>query len=276
VMQALADTPVPVPRMVAYCDDATVTGAEFFVMQYIEGRIIPSPAMDLLPREQRPAVAFSLIDTIADLHCVDWKKVGLADFGKPEGYLARQVKRWSSQYEQAKSDLPADFDYTHMDALRDWLLERANVQDESCIVHGDFRLGNTIIHPTEPRVVAVLDWELATIGHPLADLAYLCLHYHIPLRDADDRNESPALIAAGLPDESVLLKRYCDRTGRGEIPEWPFYIAFACFRSAAIGQGVAARAAQGNVSSASADPHRNGARARKIAEVGYRIAKSMD
>ncbi|MCW8194100.1 phosphotransferase family protein [Proteobacteria bacterium 005FR1] len=276
VMQALANTPVPVPRMVAYCDEPEVIGAEFFVMEYIEGRIVPSPAMDLLPREQRSAVAFALIDTIADLHRVDWRQVGLDDFGKPEGYLARQVKRWSGQYEQAKSALPADFDYRHMDALRDWLQERADVEDESCIAHGDFRLGNTIIHSAEPRIVAVLDWELATIGHPLADLAYLCLHYHIPLRDNGSPDGCADLIAAGLPEEAALLERYCDRTGRDGIPEWPLFVAFACFRSAAIIQGVAARAALGNVSSASADPEKDGARARAIAEAGFRIAKSMD
>ncbi|MBL4827170.1 MAG: phosphotransferase family protein [Spongiibacteraceae bacterium] len=276
VMQALADTAVPVPQMVAYCDDPSVIGAEFFVMQYIDGCIVPSPMMEPLPREQRPAMAFSLIDTIAVLHCVDWQKVGLQGFGRPEGYLGRQVKRWSGQYEESKSALPADFDYTHMDSLRDWLLERANVNDESCIVHGDFHLGNTIIDPTEAKVIAVIDWELSTIGHPLADLAYLCLHYHLPPREGEGRVDGPALLAADLPEESVLLKRYCERTGRDDIPGWPIFLAFACFRSAAIGQGVAARAEQGNVSSASADPAKDGARARKVAEIGYTIARSMD
>ncbi|GAB1269399.1 phosphotransferase [Aurantivibrio infirmus] len=278
VMHALADTPVPVPKMIAYCDDAKVIGAEFFIMEYIHGRIVPSPAMGPLDRKDRPAMAYSLIDTIADLHNVDWRAVGLEGFGRPEGYLDRQVKRWAGQYEESKSALPADFDYSDMDALRDWLLERAEDSDESSIVHGDFRLGNTIIHPTEPKVIAVLDWELATIGHPLADLAYLSLHYHIPLGmpGAESKSNETDLIAAGLPREEALLERYCERTGRDGIPEWPIFLAFACFRFAAIVQGVAARAAQGNVSSASADPERDGARARKVAEVGYEIAKKMD
>lgn len=276
VMQALADTPVPVPRMVAYCDDPAVIGAEFFLMEFVEGRIIPSPAMSPIPREQRGPLTVSLIDNLAALHCVDWRGVGLEDFGRPEGYLARQVKRWAGQYEAAKEALAADFDYSQMDWLRDWLLENARVSDESAIVHGDYRLGNTIVHPSEPKVVAVLDWELSTIGHPLADLAYLCLHYHIPLGmpGAESRPDETSLQAMGLPAEEVLLNRYCEKTGRNGIPEWPIFLAFACFRFAGIVQGVAARAAQGNASSASADAERDGARARKVAEVGVAIAKA--
>lgn len=278
VMQALANTAVPVPRMVAYCDDPAVIGAEFFVMDYVDGRVIPSPAMGPIAREQRPAMAYSLIDTLAELHNVDWRGVGLEGFGRPAGYFARQIARWAGQYEASKEALPADFDYSQMDWLRDWLKERAEVADESAIAHGDYRLGNTIIHPTEPKVIAVLDWELSTIGHPLADLAYLCLHYHIPLTmpGEDGAAKEKSLVAAGLPTEAALLERYCDKTGRDGIPEWPVFLAFACFRFAAIVQGVAARAAGGNVSSASADPEKDGARARRVAEVGADIAREMD
>lgn len=271
VMHALADTGVPVPRMLAYCEDPEVIGAEFFVMEFVEGRIIPPPSMDPVAREERPAIAHALIDTLAQLHSVDWKAAGLERFGRPEGYLKRQTARWAGQYEGAKEALPADFDYSQMDWLRDWLLEHTDVSNETAIVHGDFRLGNMILHPEEPRVIAVLDWELSTLGHPLADLAYLCMPYHTSGSEPDARD----LLEAGLPPEQQLLDRYCERTGRDGIPEWPIFMAFSCFRSAAIIQGVAARAAQGNVSSASADPVRDGARARRVAEVGARIARSL-
>ncbi|MBR29230.1 MAG: phosphotransferase family protein [Rhodobacteraceae bacterium] len=273
VMDALRDTPVPAPRMVAYCDDPGVIGAEFYVMAHLAGRIIPPPAMDPVDRADRPALAQALVDTLADLHGVDQTAVGLADFGRPEGYLGRQTARWATQYEGAKSALPADFDYARFDWLRDWLMERAPAAaDETSIVHGDFRLGNMVVHPTEPRIIGVLDWELATLGHPLADLAYLCL----PWRTPKDLPGGADMAAAGLPSEAEMVARYCARSGRAGIPEWPLFLAFACFRSAAIIQGVAARAAMGNVSSASADPVAFGYRARRIAECGAAIAQEFD
>ncbi|MFL1486277.1 phosphotransferase family protein [Marinobacter sp. LN3S78] len=271
VMQTLGDTDVPVPGMVAYCDDPDVIGAEFFVMRHVEGRIIPSDDMGSASLDERAALSRSLIDTLASLHRVDWHQAGLASYGRPEGYLARQTSRWSSQYEAAKSDLPADFDYSEMDWLRDWLMDHSQVPDESAIVHGDYRIGNTIVHPEKPEVVAVLDWELSTIGHPIADLAYLCLHYHLPgdLGGTADRPRS------GLPTEEEMLARYCEKTGRPGIPDWTVFLAFAFFRGAAIGQGVAARAVRGNVSTGSADPTTVGARARRLAETGARIARGL-
>lgn len=271
VMHALGPTPVPVPRMIAYCDDPAVIGAEFYVMEHLDGRIVPPPAMDPIPRADRPAMAFALADTLADLHGVDWRAAGLEGFGRPENYLSRQTARWAAQYEGAKSALPADFDYAQFDLLRDWLVAHtAEAADEASIVHGDFRLGNMVIHPEEPRVIGVLDWELATIGHPLADLAYLCLPYRTPADLPGVRD----LVEAGLPTEAAMIARYCERSGRDGIPGWPLYLAFACFRSAAIIQGVAARAAMGNVSSASADPVAYGFRARRIAERGAEIARA--
>lgn len=273
VMQALGPTPVPVPGMVALCDDADVLGVDFFVMEFVPGRIIASPAMGPVARTDRPALAFDLVDTLADLHLVDWQAAGLTGFGRPEGYMARQTARWSAQYDAAKSALPADFDYTYMDWLRDWLSERAGaVTERSAIAHGDYRMGNTVVHPTEPRIAAVLDWELSTIGHPFADLAYLLLHYRLP----DDLPGVEDMAAAGLPTEAQMLERYCARAGIDGIEDWPLFLAFACFRSAAIGQGVAARAMRGNVSTASADPAETGWRARRVAETGAAIAREMD
>lgn len=269
VMDALKDTDVPVPKMIAHCDDPDIIGAEFFIMEHVDGRIIVSPAMNPIARQERRPLAFSMVETLASLHKVNWQSVGLEGFGRPENYLSRQTARWTAQYEGAKSDLPADFDYSDMDWLRDWLAQRAGVADESAIAHGDFRLGNLVVHPTETHVIAVLDWELATLGHPIADLAYMCLPYHQPPEFLGGFD----MIEEGLPTEEEILNLYCEKTGREAIPDWPVFLAFACFRLAAIIQGVAARAAMGNVSSDSVDPAANGARARRVAEIGVAIAR---
>lgn len=272
IMRALDGTAVPTPRMLAYCEDISVIGSEFFVMDFVAGRIVTDPAMGPVPRADRPALAFALVDTLAALHRLDWRALGLEGFGRPEGYMARQTARWSGQYEAAKSALPADFDYTEMDWLRDWLTHRSAVAEDSAITHGDFRLGNMILHPEAPLVVAVLDWELSTIGHPLSDLAYLCLPYRL----ARNQPGAPDPVAEGLPDEASMLARYAARTGRAAINDWPVFLAFNCFRSAAIVHGVAARAAQGTASSASADPLRDGLRGLRIARQGAQIARAFE
>ncbi|MGH1457264.1 MAG: phosphotransferase family protein [Paracoccaceae bacterium] len=272
VMRALGPTEVPVPEMIAYCDDPDVIGAEFFIMDYVEGRIIPDPAMGPVARADRPALAYALIDTLAALHLVDWRAAGLEGFGRPENYLGRQTIRWAAQYESAKPDLPDDFDYSDMDWLQGWLGEHADASHDASIVHGDYRLGNTVVDAAAPRVAAVLDWELSTIGHPLGDLAYTCLPYRLPQGIAGRIDP----VEDAVPREDEIIARYCARTGRDGIPEWPVFLAFACFRYAAIVQGVAARAAKGNASSASADPLRDGARARAVAQIGADIARRMD
>ncbi|MEM7190384.1 MAG: phosphotransferase family protein [Pseudomonadota bacterium] len=272
VMAALAGTGVPVPEMVALCEDTDVVGVEFYVMAFVDGRIIKNPDLNLIARDDRRTLMMSLIDALAALHTVDHVAVGLERFGRPDGYLPRQTQRWAGQYEAAKSALPADFDYATFDFLRDWLLEEASYADETSIVHGDYRPGNTITHPTEPKTVAVLDWELATIGHPLSDLAYFCL----PFRQPPELNGLAGidLAAEGLMTEAEVLDQYAAAAGRDGVPDWPVFLAFNYFRLAAIIQGVAARAALGNVSSASADPLRDLERARIMAEIGAEIVRS--
>lgn len=272
ILKALGPTPVPTPQVAAYCADPGVIGTEFFLMEFIEGRIISDSAMGPIERADRPLLAYSLVDTLADLHRIDWRACGLEDYGRPAGYLARQIVRWSSQYEASKSALPADFDYSDMDWLREWLMRNVGVPEESAITHGDFRVGNTVVHPAEPRVVGVLDWELSTIGHPLSDLAYLCM----PYRFSRDVVAAKSLESEGWPTEQQMVDRYVARTGRKEIRGWEIFLAFNFFRVAAITQGVAARAAQGTASSASADPVRDGARARRTAQIGAEIARRHD
>ena len=278
VMDALAGSGVPVPGMVAFCDDPEVIGAEFFVMRHVDGRIVTHASMPTVARDDRRALMMDLVDILAALHGVDHMAAGLERFGRPDGYMIRQTTRWAGQYDAAKPALPAEFDYTTFDWLRDWLLERAADAEETSIVHGDYRPGNCITHPTEPRVVAVLDWELSTIGHPLADLGYFCLPWRQPFQLGPGSSGMIGidLEAEGIPSEDEVLARYCDASGRDGIPDWPLFLAFSFFRSAAIIQGVAARAAQGNVSSASADPARDLARAGAMAERGAEIARAAD
>ena len=278
VMDALRDTDVPVPKMIALCDDSDVIGAEFFVMEHVEGRIVSDPTMEAVASGDRRALYFSLIDTLAALHRVDHVAVGLERFGRPDGYLARTTTRWAKQYEAAKPALPDAFDYRDMDWLRDWLGERvAEVPEHACIVHGDFRPGNTITHPNQPRVAAVLDWELSTIGHPLSDLGYFLLPWYqgqnIP---GQIGLEGLNLRETGVPWDDVLIARYMERTGQDRLFGWPIIMPFSFFRIAAIIQGVAARAAQGNVSSASANVDRDCGRAQALAAIGARLAREVD
>ncbi len=268
VMAALADTPVPVPTMRLLCESDDVIGTAFFVMDFVEGVTAQEPLLDL-PKNARAPLFFDAVKTMASLHKVDWRKVGLADFGRPDSYVPRQIDRWSRQYEASRleADIPA------MGWLRDWLVEHDGVADETAIAHGDFRLGNMMFDVERLNVVAVLDWELSTLGHPLADLAYFCMPYHLPA----DANRMRGVVGLdlgelGIPREEELLAAYCDQSGHSAVPDWPFFLAFSLFRMAAILQGVAARAAQGNASSA--DARLVGGRASMFAEVGKTIAQA--
>ncbi len=252
VMAALKDTGVAVPKVALLCEDASVIGTPFFIMQYIEGRVFRDPLLPGMEPKQRAEIYDALNEMMARLHKVDYKAIGLSDYGRTENYVARQIARWSKQYEASKIDpIPA------MDELMAWLPEHIPAGDDTgidtSIVHGDFRLENTVVHPTRPEILAVLDWELSTLGHPLSDLAYNCLLYHFP-RTENSFNGFANIDyhSLGIPSEDEYIASYCKRTGRDGVPDLKFFIVFAIFRSASIAQGIAHRAKQGIASSAKA------------------------
>ena len=245
VMGALANSAVPVPKMRLLCEDPEVIGTAFYLMDHVSGRIFRDPTLPDLDPEQRGLVYAEMIRVLAALHQVDWAAAGLSDFGKPTGYMGRQISRWSQQYQAAKTeDIPA------MDRLMEWLPAHVPEGDTTTIAHGDFRLDNMIFHPTEPRVLALLDWELATLGHPLCDVAYSCMVYHVELLHRPSLRNLAA--DSGIPTEADYVARYCALTGRDRISDWNFFLAFSLFRSASIIQGVYKRGLQGNASSATA------------------------
>jgi aminoglycoside phosphotransferase (APT) family kinase protein len=266
IMTALGATDVPVPRTYAYCADAAVIGTPFYVMECVRGRIFPDPRLPGVAPADRAAIYEDMVDVLARLHRVDWQALGLADFGRPGSYFARQIHRWTSQYRASETER-----IESMERLVAWLPEHIPADDQTTIVHGDYRPGNMIVHPTEPRVVAVLDWELSTLGHPLADLAYNCMPYR--LGDGEGLL-GVDLAALGIPTEAEYLAAYCRRTGRAGIPGWDFYVAFSLFRLAAISQGIMGRVIAGTASDPNA--RERGARARPLADAGWAIADSEE
>ena len=266
VLKALQNTGVPVPTPLLLCADDTIIGTAFYIMEYIVGRVFTAPAMPDVAPAQRRGVYTSMAETLARLHRVDWRAQGLEAFGRPDGYLARQIERWSKQYVATKTDDIAD-----MDRLMAWLPGQVPDSDEAAIAHGDYRLGNLLIDPIAPKTVAVVDWELATIGHPLADLAYACMAYRMPPEDPVFAGLAGVDLAAlGIPSERELVEIYCTAAGRDDIARWPFYLAFSYFRLAAITQGVYARGLAGNASDAKATSY--GAVAKEAARIGWSIA----
>ncbi|MBM3808613.1 MAG: phosphotransferase family protein [Acidimicrobiia bacterium] len=263
VMTALAGQ-VPVPPTRLMCHDDRVIGTPFFVMACVAGRVFRQPHLPGVTASDRAAMYDDMADVLARLHRVDVAAVGLSDYGKPGNYYARQIGRWSQQYVAAKTgEIPA------IDRLMEWLPAHIPPGDETAIVHGDYRVENLLFHPTEPRIVAIVDWELSTLGHPLADLAYNCLTYHLPA-EALGRQEDVDPERAGMPDEALYVAAYCRRTGRDGVPNWNFYLAFSMFRLASILQGVYARGLQGNAASSYA--LQRGAATRLIAERAWDIA----
>jgi aminoglycoside phosphotransferase (APT) family kinase protein len=274
VMGALAASAVPVPRMHLLCDDESVIGRAFYVMQFVQGRVLWDQSLPGMTREQRAAIYDEMNRVISELHRLDVQALGLADFGRPGNYFERQIARWTKQYQASVTG-----SNEAMDRLIEWLPKHmpASARDESLVsvVHGDFRLDNLIFHPTEARVLAVLDWELSTIGHPLADFSYHCMSWHIPPGSFRGIGglDLPAL---GIPLESEYVRRYCERSGRGTPQalkaDWNFYLAYNMFRLAAILQGIAKRVEAGTAASEQA--RQSGAGARPLAELGWRFAQA--
>ena len=248
VLTALHGSAVPFARQLHLCRDESVIGSMFYVMEFVDGRIFWDPALPELGTAERAAYYDAIVSTLAALHAVDVDSAGLADYGKPGNYFARQIARWSEQYRASQTRAIPD-----MDALMDKLAARCPADDGVvALVHGDFRIDNLMFDPLEPRVRAVVDWELSTLGHPLADLGYFCMALRLPRNPALPGLGGMDRAALGIPDEAALLARYSALSGRPIPADWPFVLAFSFFRLAAIAQGVAKRAQQGNASSAQA------------------------
>ncbi|KAA2214052.1 phosphotransferase [Teichococcus oryzae] len=266
VMRALAGGDVPVPAARLLCEDASVIGTAFFIMDHVPGRIFPDRVMRSGSAEERGAVYADLARVLAALHRVDWQAAGLGDFGRPGRYMERQVQRWTRQWEAVKvEEMPA------MDRTAAWLAAHLPEEEETTIAHGDYRLGNVILHPHEPRIVAVLDWELATLGHPLADLAYACLTYHMP----PGPSGLTGILGAeaelpGIPSEAEFVAAYCRHAGRPVPGGLDVFIVFSMFRLASIVAGVWRRALDGNASDPRAIAYRE--RYRGMAQRAWDIA----
>ncbi len=267
VMAALQDTDVPVPEMLHLCMDRDVIGTEFYVMEMVEGEVFQDPSLPDLTREARRVFYDSFASALAALHKVDPETVGLGDFGHPASFISRQIARWSKQYKATETE-----HIEAMDQLIEWLPKNLPEDEASAIVHGDFRPGNVIADDGTQQISAVLDWELCTLGHPFADIGYVCALYHadvLPtgkLKGLDHR-------ALGIPTETEFLDLYCQYSGRSEITNHLFFVVFSLFRSAAIIQGVYKRGLDGNAASEKA--LKLGHLARLRAETAQKIAETL-
>ncbi len=273
VISALAKTDVPVARGYALCQDPAVIGTDFYIMDCVDGRILWDPQLPGMANAERAAIFDEMNRVIAALHNVDPVAIGLGDYGRPGNYIERQVARWTKQYKAAETETIAA-----ADNLIDWLPQHIPAGDETRVVHGDYRIDNVIFHPTEPRILAVLDWELSTLGHPLVDFAYHCMTWRMDGTSAGSRGLlNVDLQALGIPTEAQYLQSYLKRTGRSadEVSpkDWAYYMVFNMFRLAGILQGIAKRAQQGNASSTEAVAA--GKRARPLAEQAWELASRI-
>jgi len=269
VMHALRATDVPVPKMFALCQDESVIGRAFFIMEFVAGRVFWEQSLpDVAPVERR-AIYMEMNRVISALHCVDYAAIGLADFGKPGNYFARQIGRWSKQYKASETER-----IDAMEQLIAWLPQHIPPGDDTAIVHGDFRVDNMIFHPTEPRVLAVLDWELSTLGHPLADFSYHLMSWHIPpgqFRGIGGLD----LASLNIPTQEQYSAAYCQATGRAPIAQKDmcFYMAYNLFRLAGILQGIMKRVVDGTASSEQAS--KAGRSAKVLAQMGWKYAQEL-
>ena len=265
VMKALANSAVPVPKMLAYCKDENVIGTAFFIMEFLDGRVFIDQSLLGLSADERSAIYCEMNKTIAAIHQLDYVALGLESFGKPGNYFSRQVARWSRQVREANIPIPDS-----LNRLIDWLPEHIPSEDETTLIHGDFRMDNLVFHQSETRVIGVLDWELSTLGNPLADFSYQCMAWRIP----------PSLwrgIAGldfgslGIPSESEYIAMYEKQIGRPVLEHWPFLMAYNLFRIAAILHGIAKRAMDGNANAS--DAVENGKKAGALADIGWACAQ---
>jgi aminoglycoside phosphotransferase (APT) family kinase protein len=267
VISALAKADMPVAKTYALCGDESVIGRAFFIMEMVEGRVLWNPALPGMTRAQRGAIFDEMNRVIARLHLVDYAAIGLADYGKAGNYFERQIGRWTKQYRASETEK-----IEAMDKLIDWLPQHIPPGEETSIVHGDYRLDNLIFHPTEPKVLAILDWELSTLGHPLADFAYHCMAWHV------GPNEFRGiagldLIDLGIPSFDEYVAKYCERTGRTHIDNFDYYLAYNLFRMAGILQGIMKRVVDGTAASAQAEAM--GRAARPLAELGWKAVERL-
>jgi len=267
VITALHASGFPVAKTYCLCMDDAVIGTAFYVMDYVAGRVLWEPSLPHLPKDQRGAYFDELNRVIALLHSLDYASIGLSDYGKPGNYIERQINRWTKQYRASETER-----IEAMENLIEWLPKNIPSGDETTIVHGDYRMDNVMFHPTEPKILAVLDWELSTLGHPLADFSYHCMTWRLTpgqfrgMMGVDFK-------ALGIPTEQEYVESYCRRTGRDGIPNWDFYMAYNMFRLAGILQGIMGRVKDGTAASAHA--MEQGKRARPMAEAGWQQVEKI-